>query len=331
QARRGLAAFIGADPEGLAFVNNATTGVNTVLASFPLGPGDEVIVTNHEYPACRNALNATAARVGATVVVAEIPFPLASAEKAVEIILGKITGRTRLALLDHVTSQTAMVLPIKTLVQEFEDRGIPVLVDGAHAPGMVDLKIDDLGASFYTGNCHKWLCAPKGAGFLWVREDHRDTIRPLVISHGATAPLGETTRFRVEFDWVGTDDPTAYLSVPAAIAELGSMVEGGWPAIRRRNRDLALRSRDMLCEALGVDPPCPASMIGSMAAIPITDGSPEPPTSPLYTDALQDQLLFDFSIEVPVIAWPAPPQRLLRLSAQLYNTEAQYRFLADAL
>ncbi len=331
QARVDLATFLGADPEGLAFVNNATTGVNTVLASLPLGPGDEVLVTDHEYPACRNALDATTARVGATVVVAEIPFPLASAEEAAGAILRKVTTRTRLALLDHITSQTGMILPIEGLVQELESRGIPVLVDGAHAPGMVDLNIEDLGASFYTGNCHKWLCAPKGAGFLWVREDHRDDIRPLVISHGATVPLGQYTRFRLEFDWVGTDDPTAYLSVPTAIAEVGSMIEGGWPAIRRRNRDLALRARDLLCEALGIDAPCPDSMIGSMAAIPITDGSPEPPTSPLYCDPLQDRLLFDSSIEVPVIPWPAPPHRLLRISAQLYNTEAQYRLLAAAI
>ncbi len=331
QARVDLATFLSADPEGLAFVNNATTGVNTVLASLPLGPGDEVLVTDHEYPACRNALDATAARSGATVVIAEIPFPLASTEEAVETILAKITSRTRLALLDHITSQTAMILPIKTLVQELEGRGVPVLIDGAHAPGMIDLKIDDLGASYYTGNCHKWLCAPKGAAFLWVREDYRQAIRPLVISHGATAPLDDYSRFRLEFDWMGTGDPTPYLSVPEAIATVEGLVEGGWPAIRRRNRDLALRARDLLCEALGINSPCPDSMIGSMAAIPICDGSPEPPTSPLYKDPLQDTLLFDSSIEVPVIPWPTPPHRLVRISAQLYNTEEQYRLLAEKI
>lgn len=331
QARTDLANFLGTDPEGLAFVNNATTGVNTVLASLPLGSGDELVVTNHEYPACRNALDATATRVGATVKVAEIPFPLASAEEIVEAILSMVTPKTRLVLLDHVTSQTGLVLPVGPLVRELENRNIPVLIDGAHAPGMIDLNIDDLGASFYTGNCHKWLCAPKGAAFLSIRHDHRKAIHPLVISHGATVPLGDTTRFRLEFDWVGTDDPTAFLSISAAISTIGSMVEKGWPEVRRRNRELALSARNILCEALEIAPPCPDSMIGSMAAIPIAVGSSEPPTSPLYCDPLQDRLFFDSSIEVPIVSWPAPPHRLLRFSAQLYNTIDQYRFLATAI
>ncbi len=331
QARKNLATFIGADVEGLTFVNNATTGVNTVLSSFPLSPGDEVLVTNHEYPACRNALDAAAAQAGAVVIVVEIPFPLNSADQVIERVLESITPRTRLALLDHVTSQTGMILPIETLVQELENRGIPVLVDGAHAPGMVELDLQDLGASFFTGNCHKWLCAPKGSGFLWVREDHRDGIRPLVISHGATAPLGGKSRFRLEFDWVGTEDPTAFLSVATAITVVSAMVEGGWPEVRRRNRELVLRARDLVCNALGIDAPCPDSMIGSMAAIPICDGSPEPPPLPHGLDVLQDCLFFDHDIEAPIVSWPAPPHRLVRISAQLYNTEAQYRLLANVL
>jgi isopenicillin-N epimerase len=331
QARVDLASFIGADPEGLAFVANATTGVNTVLASFPLKAGDEVLVTDHEYPACRNALDVMAARTGATVIVAEIPFPLDSPGQAVETILSRLTPRTKLVLLDHITSQTAMILPIAHLVEEIENRGIPVLVDGAHAPGMIDLQIDELCASFYTGNCHKWLCAPKGAAFLWVRHDHRKLIRPLVISHGATIPLGQHSRFRMEFDWVGTDDPTAFLSIPSVITCLGSMIEGGWPAIRNHNRNLAVKARKLMCEMLEIDPPCPDSMIGSMAAIPISDGLPNPVESPLYCDPLQDRLLFESSIEVPIIPWPTPPRRLVRISAQLYNTEAQYQFLANSL
>lgn len=331
QARTDLATFLGADPEGLAFVNNATTGVNTVLASLPFGSGDELLVTSHEYPACRNSLDATAARVGATVKVAKIPFPLTSAEKVIDAVLAMVTPRTRLVLLDHVTSQTGLVLPVGPLVREIENRNIPVLIDGAHAPGMIDLDIDGLGASFYTGNCHKWLCAPKGAAFLSIRQDHRKNIRPLVISHGAKARLGATTRFRLEFDWVGTDDPTAFLSIGSAIKTVGSMVEDGWPEVRKRNRELALSARSLLCNSLGIDPPCPDRMIGSMAAVPIAPGNPEPPPSPPHRDPLQDRLFFDSSIEVPIVSWPAPPHRLLRISAQLYNTEAQYRFLVDKI
>ncbi|MCD4750394.1 MAG: aminotransferase class V-fold PLP-dependent enzyme [Thermoanaerobaculales bacterium] len=331
EARSELATFVGADPEGLAFVSNATTGVNTVLASLDFGPGDELLVTNHEYNACRNALNARAVRAEARVVEAVIPFPLKSNDAVIEAVLARVTPRTRLALVDHVTSQTGIVLPIAELTDELENRGIAVLIDGAHAPGMLDLKVDDLGASFYTGNCHKWLCAPKGAAFLWVRKDHRNRIHPLTISHGANAPLGRQSRFHLEFDWVGTDDPTAFLSVPTALRTVGALAEGGWPEVRVRNRALALYGRRILCEQLGIEPPCPDSMIGSLAAIPLPDGSPEPPTSPLYCDPLQDELLFRHGVEVPVIPWPAPPKRLLRISAQLYNSEEQYRYLAEAL
>lgn len=331
EARTTLATFLGADPEGLAFINNATTGVNTILASFPLGPGDELLVTDHEYPACRNALDATAARAGATVKVAEIPFPLTSTDDVIEAVLAMVTPRTRLVLLDHVTSQTGLVFPIETLIRDLEGRNIPVLIDGAHAPGMIDLNIDDLGPSYYTGNCHKWLCAPKGAAFLWVRQDRQKDIRPLVISHGATKPAGVTTRFRLEFDWVGTDDPTAFLSIGSAIKTVGSMVSDGWPGVRRRNRKLAVTARNLLCHSLGIEAPCPDHMIGSMAALPLTDGSSKPPRSPLSCDPLQDELFFDSHIEVPIISWPVPPHRILRISAQLYNTEAQYLFLAATL
>lgn len=331
QAREDLGAFIGADPEDLVSVANATTGVNTVLSSIPLSTGDEVLVTNHEYPACRNALEARAASSGASVVVADIPFPLESPQEAIDAVLAKVNPKTRLVLLDHVTSQTALVMPIETLVNEIESLGIPVLIDGAHAPGMIDLNLETIGASFYTGNCHKWLCSPKGAAFLWVRKDFQKSIRPLVISHGASAPLDEFSRFRLEFDWTGTGDPTAFLSIPTAIKEIAAMVTGGWPEVRRLNRNLALKARDILCDSLAIDAPCPDSMIGSMAAVPIIDGSPEPPKSPLYCDPLQDRLLFDLGIEAPIIPWPHPPHRLIRISAQLYNTEEQYRYLAVAL
>ena len=331
RSRAQLASFVGADPEGLAFVCNATTGVNTALASFPLQEGDELLTTDHEYNACANALHAAAERAGAEVVVAHIPFPVVSSDVAVSAVLERVTRRTRLALLDHVTSQSGLVLPIAELAAELESRGVTVLVDGAHAPGMVDLDVAALGVSFYTGNCHKWLCAPKGAAFLWVREDWRDRVRPLVISHGANSSTVDRSRFRLEFDWVGTHDPTAFLTVPRAIEVMGEMVPGGWAEVRRRNRELALAGRRALCSALGVEPPCPESMIGSLATVQLPDGRSAPPRSPLYCDPLQDELLARHYIEVPVIPWPAPPRRLLRISAQLYNTLAQYEYLGEVL
>jgi len=320
-ARAALGAFVGADPDDLAFVTNATTGVNTVLRSLRLAPGDDVLVTDHAYNACRNAVNAAAATGGARAVVAHVPFPLAGDDAVVEAVLGAVTPRTRLALLDHVTSPTAVVFPIARLVQRLAERGIDTLVDGAHAPGMLPLDLRALGAAYYTGNCHKWMCAPKGAGFLCVRRDRQAGVRPLVISHGANSPRTDRARFRLEFDWTGTHDPTAYLSVPEAIRVVGAALPGGWPAIMARNHVLALEARRRLCEAVGGAPPCPETMIGSLAAAPLPDG----------TDDLQATLFQKFAIEVPVIAWPALPRRWVRVSAHLYNHEGQYAQLAEAL
>jgi isopenicillin-N epimerase len=265
------------------------------------------------------------------VVVAPVPFPLHSPDQVVEAVLEHVTSRTRLALLDHVTSQTALVLPIAELVAELEPRGVIVVVDGAHAPGMVDLDIGSIAAPFYAGNCHKWLCAPKGAGFLVVRDDWRRRTRPLVISHGASADLDGRSRFRAEFDWTGTHDPTAYLSVPVAISFLDQLVEGGWRRLRARNRELALSGRRALCDALEIPPPCPEAMVAALASVPLPDDDAISLSPPLYIDPLQERLLAEHRIEVPVIPWPAPPKRLLRISAQLYNTEEQYQYLAQAL
>jgi isopenicillin-N epimerase len=330
-ARADLAAFLGVDPQDLAFVPNATAGVNAVLRSLHFGPDDELLTTDHAYNACRNSLDFVAARAGACVVVANIPFPIDSAERVIEAVVGCVTSRTRIALLDHVTSPTGLVLPIQRVVSTLSECGVDTLIDGAHAPGMLPLNVCDVGATYYTGNCHKWLCAPKGAGFLYVRRDRQPSIRPIAISHGANAPPGGRSRFLREFDWTGTDDPTPYLCVPDAIRFMGGLLPSGWAELMQRNRALALEARRTICARLGVLPPCPDAMIGALAVIPIADGSPEPPSSPLYLDPLQDELLARYGIEVPVIPWPAPPKRLVRISAQIYNVPSQYERLADAL
>jgi isopenicillin-N epimerase len=332
QARAALAQFTGARPENLVFVPNATSGVNTVLRSLTFAPGDELLVTDHEYNACRNALEFVAERAGAKVVVARLPFPFQSTGQIEEAILGRVTPRTRLALIDHVTSQTGVILPLEGLVNQLAACGVETLVDGAHGPGMVSLHLEQLGAAYYTGNCHKWLCAPKSAGFLHVRSDRQPFIHPLSISHGFNSPRTDRSRFLIEFGWTGTLEPSACLSVPAALRFMEGLAPGGWTEIMARNRALALEGRKILCQTLEIDPPCPEACIGAMASVPLPDAREGGRAlSPLYIDPLQDQLLARHGIEVPVIPWPGFPKRLVRISAHLYNSRAQCQLLADAL
>ena len=316
EARAALAQFLNADPKGLAFVPNATAGYNAVLRSLDLDKFDELLVTTHEYNATRNTAEYVAGLAGAKVVLVDVPFPIASPDDVVERVLEKVTSRTRLLIIDHVTSQTALIFPVARIVAELQSRGIDTLIDGAHAPGFLPLNLRDLGAAYYTGNLHKWVCAPKGAAFLYVRENRRASVRPAVISHGASSQRSDRSRFLLEFDWTGTFDPSAWLSVPAALAFMES--HGGWPEVMRRNRELALRARDLFCDALHLDRPAPDEMLGAMAAVLLPRGD----------EKLQDRLLFEHHIEVPLMPWPRP---LLRVSAQLYNTIADYEKLAAAL
>ncbi|HSY20441.1 MAG TPA: aminotransferase class V-fold PLP-dependent enzyme [Candidatus Acidoferrales bacterium] len=330
--RARLAQFIGAGADDLVFIPNATTGLNAVLRSLAFNPSDELLVTDQEYNASRNALNFVAEHSGASVVVAKIPFPFRHANDLTAPILANVTPRTRLVLLDHVTSQTGIVLPVAPLVTELNRRGVDTLVDGAHAPGMVPLDLNQLGATYYTGNCHKWLCGPKSAAFLHVRPDRQKLIRPLTISHGANSARRDRSRFQLEFGWQGTGDPTAILSIPAAIDFMAALLPGGWPEIMAHNRGLVLAARKLLCETLGIAEPCPEEFIGSLAAIPLPDAPPGAgPRLPFNEYPLQDALRLKHKIEVPLISWPAPPHRLLRLSAQLYNSLPQYAALAKAL
>ncbi|MGH2402067.1 MAG: aminotransferase class V-fold PLP-dependent enzyme, partial [Candidatus Limnocylindria bacterium] len=265
------------------------------------------------------------------------PFPGTAPADVIDRLLAAVTPRTRLVLIDHVTSPTALVVPVAEIVAALGERGIDSLVDGAHAPGMLDVDVAGVGAAYYAGNCHKWLCAPKGAGFLHVRRDRQAGIRPLAISHGATSPRTDRSRFRLEHDWTGTSDPTAYLSVPAAIEFGSTLLDGGWPALRARNRDAALRGRDLLCSALGIDPPAPDEMVGSMASVPL------PPTAqpaPVDDGRIDDRLhaaLLASGIQVAVAPWPqrlrrdAPWRRLVRISAAPYVAVEDFELLAGRL
>jgi isopenicillin-N epimerase len=329
QALASVGAFVGARSQDLAFVPNATAGVNTVLRSLKFSAGDELLVTDHGYNACRNAIEFVAARAGAKVVVANVPFPLSSPDVVVERIVEAVTPRTRLALIDHITSPTGLVFPIARIVRELQGHGVDVLVDGAHAPGMVPLDLNGLGAAYYTGNCHKWLCAPKGAAILHVREDRQREVRPLTISHGANARRADRSRFRLEFDWPGTFDPTPALTIPECIRFFGAL-DGGWPAHMEHNRSAALAARDALCRTLGIDRPAPDSMIGSLASVPLPEGETEP-LGPLGIEPLQEALWQKHRIEVPTWSWPSPKVRLLRVSLQRYVRPEDIEKLCAAL
>ena len=329
-ARERVAGFVGAEPAGLAFVNNTTAGVNAVLRSLEatLRPGDEIVITDHGYNACRNAATVTAARTGARVVLAAVPFPVDGPAAVIASIMEAVTDRTRLLLIDSVTSPTALVLPVAELVAALEP-DISLLVDAAHAPGMIDFDVSAIGASYITGNCHKWMCAPKGSAFLYVREDRRSRIYPAVISHGYNGAWpAQGGHLHTQFDWTGTDDPSAWLAVPDALDTVASLHPQGWKGVRRSNRELCLAGRDILIESLGIDQPAPDDMIGAIASVPLPDS--RKPAGNIF-DPLMAALRSKWNIEAMVFTWPSAPQRLLRISAQQYNRIDEFHRLAQAV
>ncbi|QEF99382.1 Isopenicillin N epimerase [Stieleria maiorica] len=322
-----IAQLVGADSEDLAFVRNATDGVNSVLRSFPFAAGDEVLITNHGYNACNNAARYAAEQSGASVSVAELPFPIRSSSQVIDAIDHSMTSKTRLLLIDHVTSPTGLVLPVKELVELAHRRGVRVMIDGAHAPGMVPVDLRDLDADYYTANHHKWLCGPKTSGFLYVRRELQSTVHPTTISHGANTPELGRTPFLAQFNWIGTYDPTPILAMPTAIEFLSGLVEGGLSQLMRNNHTLVVAGRELLLDALNCSVPAPVEMLGSLASVPLPA---ERFGDKAAVNAFQRQLYREHAIEVPVFLLGGTLP-CLRISAQAYNSIDQYQRLADAL
>ena len=330
ESRKAIANLVNCDYEDLALIENATSGVNIILRSLKFEEGDEIIVPNHAYQACRNTIDYVAEKSGAVVVTCEIPFPIQGNQIIIDNIMKCVTENTKLAMIDTVTSPTGLLMPFEELVGLLESKGVNVLLDAAHGIGMIPLDIEKIGASYTTSNCHKWLCAPKGSAFLHVRKDLQSLIHPLTISHGMTAPLGDSTRFRHEFDWTGTRDVSAWCALPFVIDEFSKLVGMNWNEIMTHNRKLVIKGRNIICEKLSIIPPCPENMISSIATIKIS--SKQVSITDLYEiDPLHEKLLEDYNIQVPVWSWPNPQGRYIRISAQIYNNEDEYKYLANIL
>lgn len=307
QARAALAAFIHAPVDQLVFVPNATHGVAIALGSCTLAAGDEILITDHSYRAVRNQIDRLATTAGARVVVVALSLPF-DPDQSVRAIAAATTAKTRLVMLDHITSPTAILMPLERILPPLRERGIQIVIDGAHAAGQLDLDVSALGATYYVGNNHKWLCAAKTTGFLVAA----GPIRPIVTSHGASAEYGPENRLHAELDWAGTYDPAPQLSIPAALAALATV--GTSAAIHARNHALAIALRDRVLDELGGLRLAPDASLGAMATIAVTL---PPNTTP---GTLTEHLLHD-GFELPIVDWPGQP--LLRLSAHLYNDLSQ--------
>lgn len=307
-----LGQFVNAPADGLVFVDNATTGCNAVLSS-PLLPGDEILVLSHVYNAVWNAARHVATRARAAVVRATLPFPNPTEDAMVAAVAAAITPRTRLAVIDHITSGSAVVCPIRRIVATCHAAGVKVLVDGAHAPGQVDLDLTAIGADWYTGNCHKWLCAPKGCAFLYAAPDARKGLHPGTISHGYG------NGFVAEFDWTGTTDPSRFLAIEAATAFHERL---GGPSLRARNKALALEAGAILARRLNTGTGTGAACAGSMMTVrlPVDDATPE------RALAIR-QALMDAGTDAPVHALDGA--LWLRVSAFAYNEAEDYVRLGD--
>ena len=321
-AREPLARYLDAQPEDLVFVPNATHGVNIVARSLALGPGDEVVVNDLEYGAVERTWRYICGQRGATYRSAPVTLPVTSHQALADEIWSAVTSRTRVLVISHITSATALILPVAEICQRARAAGILTLVDGAHAPGQIPLALDDLGADFYAGNCHKWLCAPKGAGFLYARKERQPLLGPLVVSWGYEHRWPSGSPFQDLFSWIGTDDPSAYLSVPAAIA---FQQEHDWPTVRTRAHELLRATRSRVAALTGLPALAPDSRDWwvQMCALPIA--LPAGQTA----EAFQARLRDDFQIEVPITE--AGDWHCVRVSIQAYNSPADVERLVGAL
>jgi isopenicillin-N epimerase len=317
QAANQVAEFLGVQGEDLVFVDNATTGLNAVLRSLRFAPDDEILIADLAYGAITKTCEYVARISGARVVRLEPPFPDTDPENILEAFENAITAHTKIVVLDHITASTALVLPVRQIAAACHTRGVPVLVDGAHAPGALELNIAELGVDWYVGNLHKWAFTPRSCGILWAAKKRQTDLHPTVISWGLDQGFSQ------EFDLLGTKDPTAALSAPAALEFIAAL---GATQMRQYNHALAWNGAHLLAEQLGTRFAVPESMVGCMAAVPLPT---QAGSSFEEAFALQQALLYQDQIEIPILE--VRGQLYARISAQVYNEIGDIEQLADAL
>jgi isopenicillin-N epimerase len=324
EARLRLAIYVGTTADNLVYVPNATTGVNIVARSLSLAPGDEVVATDHEYGACDRVWRYLCGQRRASYRRATVSVPVTTPERAADEIWSAVTDRTRVLFLSHITSPTALVFPVAELCARARSAGILTVIDGAHGPGQVDLQLDALGADFYTGNCHKWLCAPKGAAFLYARPEVQPLLAPLVIGWGWESEKPGPSRFIDEQEWTGTRDYAACLAVPAAI---DFQAAHDWPTVRQACHELLRRARAALLDLLGTEAlhPDDPAWYAQMLTVELPAVVPDRP----HAEAFQAELYERFRVEIPVFPWN--DRSYLRVSIQAYNRTDDIGALLTAL
>jgi isopenicillin-N epimerase len=321
-ARRALGGYVNADPDDLVYVPNATFGMNVIAHALPLNPGDEVLTSDHEYGAVDNLWSSICAKHGATLITQAVSFPAHCAAETVEEIWRGVSPRTKVLCLSHITSPTALQLPVASLCRRARAAGLITVIDGAHAPGQIDLDLEALGADFYVGNCHKWLCSPKGAGFLYARRSRQPLIEPLIIGWGwgENRKPSQEPPFIAALQAVGTTDLSAYLAVPAAI---DFQTRHDWPRIRDRCHAMLSTTLSQIAAVTDLPPLYPESgpQYAQMAVTPL----------PAIRDltAFNRLLYAKYRIQIPCIAWNK--RQFLRVSVQAYNSDADLQALANAL
>jgi isopenicillin-N epimerase len=320
EARAALGAYLGAQADNLVYTQNVTISINIVARSLPLGPGDEVLATDHEYGAMDRTWRFLARQRGFRYINRHIELPLTTAARFVEDFWQGVTPRTRVIFLSHITSPTALILPVEEIVRRARQAGILTIIDGAHAPGQLPLRLDALGADFYGGNLHKWLCAPKGAGFLYARPEVQRLLEPLVVSWGYEAETPSGSTFVDHHEWWGTRDIAAFLAVPKAIQ---FQAEHHWDEVRASCRRLAAYALQRICQLTGLAPlhSTAEPWFAQLVAAPL------PPQTDLTL--LKQRLYDDYRIEVPLIEWQG--HKLIRVSIQGYNTRHDVDTLLHAL